>query len=73
MEANTNTHTDNVNNQVVPTITEEYKEFMKDFQQIDFLNVEWERRGDSYVQFSLYDDDMIGSSCTHLYDFSQNV
>lgn len=48
--------------QNIPTIIQEYNEFVSGFQKTALLNGEWEKKGDEYVQFSFYDESKIGCS-----------
>lgn len=54
-------------------ITQEYADFMSGFQPTPFINSEWEKRGDAYVQFSFYDESLNGISVTYLTGTLQNT
>lgn len=38
--------------------TEQYEKLMKGFEPLKVIGREWEKRGDSYVQYSAYDESM---------------
>lgn len=66
MKKDVDIHDDNTALQSIPTIIREYNEFMSDFKNTALFSGEWEKRGDSYVQFSFYDESKVGSSAACL-------
>ena len=43
-------------------IMQDYQDLMKDFEPNPLIKNTWEMRGDNYVQFSFYDENVIGYS-----------
>ena len=51
----------------------EYQELMANFEQNPMMNNVWEKRGDAYVQFSFYDENIVGYSDIRLVGSLQNI
>ena len=46
---------------------------MVNFEQNPMMNNVWEKRGDAYVQFSFYDENIVGYSDIRLVGSLQNI
>lgn len=54
-------------------LVQEYQELMANFEQNPMMNNVWEKRGDAYVQFSFYDENIVGYSDIRLVGSLQNI
>ncbi|MEQ3218377.1 hypothetical protein [Butyricimonas virosa] len=54
-------------------LVQEYQELMVNFEQNPMMNNVWEKRGDAYVQFSFYDENIVGYSDIRLVGSLQNI
>ena len=48
------------------SLLQEYRELMKNFDEKSMIKSTWEMRGDSYVQFSIYDESLVGNTAISL-------
>ena len=55
------------------SLFQEYQELMTDYEQNPIMNNVWKKRGDSYVQFSFYDENIVGYSDIRLVGSLQNI
>ena len=54
-------------------LVQEYQELMANFEQNPMMNNVWEKRGDADVQFSFYDENIVGYSDIRLVGSLQNI
>ena len=54
-------------------LVQEYQELMVNFEQNPMMNNVWEKRGDTYVQFLFYDENIVGYSDIRLVGSLQNI
>ena len=54
-------------------LVQEYQELMVNFEQNTMMNNVLEKRGDSYFQFSFYDENIVGYSDIRLVGSLQNI